>query len=155
MDGGATMEVFLYPTALGAEARRHNILSNHRNRQAYIIRNSRLDSDWRQIERNTLSIMGRAVDQLIQSQGYGDLQRIYLTTQRDHVGFNLAYIGPDFKEPHKESFDRKYMNALYDYGRRLGKAGYPWSKTPPGFEHALNDDVRNQVSRQRTLLKGK
>lgn len=154
VDGGATMEVFLYPTALGAEARRKNILSNHRDRQAYIIRNSRLDSEWREIERNTLSIMGRAVDQLIQSQGYGDLQRIYLTTKRDQIGFNLAYIGPDFKEPHTGSFDRKYMNALYQYGRGLGKAGYPWAKSPPGFNHALNDDVRAQVGRQRMLLKG-
>ena len=96
--------------------------------------------------------MGRAVDQLIQSQGYGDLQRIYLTTKRDNIGFNLAYIGPDFKEPHTGSFDRKYMNALYEYGRGLGKAGYPWAKSPPGFDHALNDDVRTQVRTQRQLL---
>ncbi len=153
VDGGATMEVFLYPTALGAEARRLSIVNKYRDRQAYIIRNSRLDSEWRQIERNTLTIMGRAVDQLIQSQGYGDLQRIYLTTMRDHVGFNLAYIGPDFKEPHTGNFDQKYMKALFAYGRNLGVAGYPWAKTPPGFDHALNDDVRNQVSRQRALLK--
>ena len=154
VDGGATMEVFLYPTALGAEARRQNVLSPYRDRQAYIIRNARLDSEWREIDRNTLSIMGRAVDQLIQSQGYGDLQRIYLTTKRDHIGFNLAYIGPDFKEPHTGSFDRKYMNALYNYGRGLARAGYPWAQTPPGFDHALNDDVRVQVNRQRQLLKG-
>ena len=154
VDGGATMEVFLYPTALGAEARRKNIVSRYRDRQAYIIRNARLDSEWREIERNTLSIMGRAVDQLIQSQGYGDLQRIYLTTKRDHIGFNLAYIGPDFKEPHTGSFDRKYMNVLYNYGRGLARAGYPWAQSPPGFNHALNDDVRSQVNRQQLLLKG-
>lgn len=153
VDGGATMEVFLYPVALGAEARRTGVISNARNRQAYIIRNSRLDSEWRQIERNTLTIMGRAVDQLIQSQGYGDLQRIYLTALRDNVGFNLAYIGPDFNEKHTESFDRKYMTALYNYGQRLGRAGYPWAKTPPGFNHALNDDIAAQIARQRAALK--
>ena len=153
VDGGATTEVFLYPAALGAEARRHHVVSAYRDRQAYIIRNSRLDSEWREIERNTLSIMGRAVDQLIQSQGYGDLQRIYLTTLRDHVGFNLAYIGPDFKEPHTGSFDRKYMNALFEYARQLSRAGYPWASAPPGFDHPLNDDVRRQVARQNKLLK--
>lgn len=154
VDGGATAEVFLYPSALGAEAQREKVLSPYSARQAYIIRNARLDSEWRQIERNTLSIMGRAVDQLIQSQGFGDLQRIYLTTLRDKIGFNLAYIGPDFKEPHTANFDRKYMKALYEYGRGLAKAGYPWAHTPPGFNNSLNDDVRSQVSRQNALLNG-
>lgn len=153
VDGGATMEVFLYPTALGAEARRLNVVSRYRDRQAYIIRNSRLDSEWRQIERNTLSIMGRAVDQLIQSQGYGDLQRIYLTTQRDKVGFNLAYIGPNFNTPHTGEFDRKYMNALYTYGFNLAKAGYPWAKAPPGYLHAVNQDVKDEVVLEEAALK--
>ncbi len=153
VDGGASMEVFLYPAAVAAEALHSRILSPGRDRQAYVIRNSRLDPQWREIERKTLTIMGRAVSQLIQSQGYGDLQRIYLSTMRDHIGFNLAYIGPDFKEPHPEDFDRKYMTALYEYGRRLGKGGYPWAKTPPGFDHALYDDVTEQVAREQKALK--
>jgi hypothetical protein len=28
------------------------------------------------------------------------------------------------------------MNALYDYGYKLGLEGYPWKKSPPGFEGA-------------------
>lgn len=152
VDGGAAMEVFLYPLALGNEVKRAHVLKDNRNRQAYIIRNARLDSEWRQIERNTLTILGRAVDQLIQAQGYGDLQRIYLTTRRDHVGFNLAYIGPDFNVPHNQLFDRKYMNALFDYGKRLAKAGYPWEHSPPGFNHALDYDVMEQVQRQEAAL---
>lgn len=153
VDGGASMEVFLYPAAVASEALHAKLLNPARDRQAYVIRNSRLDPQWREIERKTLTIMGRAVSQLIQSQGYGDLQRIYLSAMRDHIGFNLAYIGPDFNEPHPEDFDRKYMTALYEYGRRLGKGGYPWANTPPGFNHALYDDVTAQVAREQKAFK--
>ena len=154
VDGGATMSVFLYPAALGAAAREKQLLPTSKKRQAYIIRNSRIDADWKEIERNTLSIMGRAVAQLIQSQGYGDLYRIYQTTQRDNVGFNLAYIGADFKSPHEREFDRQYMNALYQYGFQLGEAGYPWAHTPPGYNLPIDEESRRQKQKnQKARLK--
>lgn len=153
VDGGASAELFLYPTALSVAALREGVVSPYKDRQAYLIRNSRLDSDWRQIERNTLNIMARAVDQLIQVQGLDDIDRTYLLTQRDGVGFNLAYIGPDFDMPHTKEFDPKYMNALYDYAFNLGLAGYPWATVPPGYSHALNAAVRAHVIRQDAALK--
>ncbi len=153
VDGGATSELFLYPGALSVMAVKEGVVSPFKNRQAYIVRNSRLDSEWRQIERNTLSIMGRAVDQLIQTQGGGDIYRTYLVTQRDGVGFNLAYIGPDFKTPHKKEFDRHYMNALFNYARDLSRAGYPWAHSPPGFNLPVNEAVGLQVKRQKQVLK--
>lgn len=154
VDGGATMSVFLYPTALGAAAREEHVLATAKNRKAYIIRNSRIDADWKEIERDTLSIMGRAVAQLIQSQGYGDLYRIYQTTQRDHVEFNLAYIGADFKFPHDEEFDRQYMNALYQYSHELGQAGYPWAHTPPGYNAPIDEETRRQTKRNEEARQG-
>lgn len=154
VDGGATMNVFLYPAALGAAAREKRVLPTSTKRQAYIIRNARIDADWKETERNTLSIMGRAVAQLIQSQGYGDLYRIYQTTQRDRVGFNLAYIGADFKSPHEREFDRQYMNALYQYGFQLGNAGYPWAQTPPGYNLPIDEESRRQKQKnQKARLK--
>ena len=153
VDGGVSMEMFVYPSAVGAAAKREDVVSNYTNRQAYLIRNSRLDSDWRQIDRNTLSIMERAVDQLIQTQGIGDIFRSYLVCERDGVGFNLAYIGPDFNAPHKTEFDRQYMNALFDYGYNLAAAGYPWAKKPPGYDLPLNTAVNIQLQRQDKALK--
>lgn len=153
VDGGATQELFLYPAALGVMSVQEGVMSKFQKREAYIIRNSRLDSEWRQTERNTLSIMGRAVDQLIQAQGAGDIFRSYLITQRDKVGFNLAYIGPDFKVPHKSEFDREYMAALFNYGRTLAASGYPWAHTPPGFDLPVNEAVGLQVKRQKQVLK--
>jgi hypothetical protein len=77
------------------------------------------------------------VTSLIQSQGIGDLYRIYATTQRDGVDFNLAFIPPTFKAPRKEEFDNSYMRALYSLGEDLAAKGNPWAKTPPGFDMAV------------------
>ena len=56
----------------------------------YIIRNARLDPDWASVERKTMTVAARAIASLTQTQGVGDLYRIYLTTQRDGVDYNLA-----------------------------------------------------------------
>ena len=55
--------------------------------------------------RRTMNIAGRTISSLIHTQGISDLFRIYLTSQRDGVDFNLAYIPPTFKAPRREDFD--------------------------------------------------
>ena len=48
---------------------------------------------------------------------------MYTTTQRDGIGYNLAYIGSDSpKLP--EPFDQGYMRALFDYGYQRASRGY-------------------------------
>jgi hypothetical protein len=105
-----------------------------RQRTLYIIRNARLDVDWASVERRTMSIAARAIGSLTRTQGVGDLYRIYATTQRDGIDFNLTYIPPTFNTPHMEEFDTNYMRELYAVGRNLAQAGYQWQKYPPGFE---------------------
>ncbi|MCP5426172.1 MAG: patatin-like phospholipase family protein [Gammaproteobacteria bacterium] len=133
VDGGAMAQVFLYPPGLFDIARSQGLKVADRERNVFVIRNARLDPQWASVERSTLSIVGRAISSLIQTQGVGDLYKIYLTTQQDGVDFNLAYIGSDFNHEHKEDFDTAYMNALFEYGYQLGRKGYPWHKQPPGF----------------------
>jgi len=98
-----------------------------------VIRNARLDPDWADVERSTMTIAARAVASLIHSQGIGDLYRIYATAERDEVDFNLAFIPSTFNAPHKEEFDTEYMRALYATGYEMTLKGFPWLKTPPGF----------------------
>ena len=104
-----------------------------RERRLYIIRNARLDPDWANVERRTMSIAGRAITSLIQTQGIGDLYQIYLVAQRDGIDFNLAYIPASFNVPHKEDFSPEYMRPLFELGYKLAVNGYPWAKTPPGY----------------------
>lgn len=129
VDGGAIAQMFLYPPALAqAEAFRG---TTSRPIRAWLIRNSRLDPDWATVERSTMSIAQDAILTMIHTSGLNDVNRIYLTSVRDHVDFNLAYIGRDFTLKAKEDFDPDFMRALYDYGRAKARAGYPWAKRPP------------------------
>lgn len=132
VDGGASAQVFVYPPQLRlAELSAQSGIKRERN--MYIIRNARLDPDWADTERQTLTIAGRAVASLIQTQGTGDLYRIYAIAQRDGVDFNLAYIPATFDVPLPEPFDRHYMEELFKLGYEQGRAGYQWQKEPPGL----------------------
>jgi predicted acylesterase/phospholipase RssA len=135
VDGGTTAQLFLYPPSIS--------LANAppRQRVAYIIRNARLDADWASTERRTMTIAMRAIDSLTRTQGIGDLYRVYATTNRDGVDFNLTYIPPTFDVPHKEMFDTNYMRALYNVGLEAGKSGYQWKKYPPGFDKPLGSSA--------------
>jgi predicted acylesterase/phospholipase RssA len=140
VDGGVSAQVFLYPTVLAKRMKEANLV-RRKDLSAYIIRNSRLDTGWQETDRATLTIVGRAISQLIQAQGMGDIYRIYQTTQNDQVKFNLAFIGPDFKQAHTKEFDTVYMKALYEYARQQSLKGYPWSHEPPGIDKTLDEDI--------------
>ena len=133
VDGGATAQVFIYPPSLNIKDETREFGLKPRERRAYVIRNSRLDPEWAQVERSTMTIAGRAISSLIHTQGIGDLYRIYLTTQRDSVDFNLAFIPDSFNAPHTEDFDPEFMRKLFVVGYDLAAKGYPWQKKPPGF----------------------
>ena len=135
VDGGATRQVFMYPPTLHlAEVSKAE--GADRKRTLYIIRNARLDPDWASVDRRLLSIVNRSVSSLIQTQGMGDLNRIYLTSMRDHIDYNLAYIPSYFTAPKKSDFDVGYMRPLFERGRQLAEHGYPWRKYPPGYDPA-------------------
>jgi predicted patatin/cPLA2 family phospholipase len=132
VDGGAFAQTFLYPSALAAgRLQRMRAKLPVIPMEAFIIRNGRLDPDWATVERQTLGIAGRAVSTMITAAGYNDVVRIYFTTQRDNVGYNLAFIGSDFDKELPAPFDPGYMRALFDYGYQRARRGYDWSKVPP------------------------
>ncbi len=132
VDGGTMSQVFVYPPSLrlkdAGKAR-----GVTRERKAYVIRNARLDPEWANVDRRTMSIVQRAISSLIQTQGIGDLYRIYATAQRDGVDFYLAYVPASFNAPHREEFDTEFMRALYQTAYDIAVKGYPWQKAPPGF----------------------
>ncbi len=132
VDGGAFAQAFLYPGSLGAR-RRERVARGvaARDVEAYIIRNGRLDPEWATVERRTLGITGRAISTMIAASGYNDVVRMFNNTQRDGIGFNLAFIGTDFNMELPAPFDQPYMRALFQYGYERGRRGYDWAKRPP------------------------
>lgn len=137
VDGGAMTQVFLYPPTVNFAELAKSGQGPTRERRAYIIRNSRLDPDWAEVDRSTMTILGRAIDALIQTQGVGDLYRMYASTQRDHIDYNLAFIPASFKVLSKEPFDKEYMQQLFEVGYQMALKGYPWQKSPPGFDSPI------------------
>jgi predicted acylesterase/phospholipase RssA len=132
VDGGAFAQAFLYPAGLTRQRRVR--MTNGQvvvPAVAYVVRNGRLDPEWATTERSTLGIAGRAIATMIAASGLNDVLRMYNTTQRDGIGFNLAYIGADFTQKLPEPFDQGYMRALFDYGYQRARRGYDWSKSPP------------------------
>ncbi len=132
VDGGATTQVFIFPPAFKLREFVSTVNAK-RDRTAYILRNGRLDPEWAETRPQTLTIAQRAISSLIQTQGLGDLYRIYLSCKRDGVAYRLAFIPATFREPSKEAFDPVYMRKLFDVGYQLGKTKAEWHHSPPGF----------------------
>jgi hypothetical protein len=132
VDGGAFTQVFLYPRSV-TEGRRAEIRRGERPRpaRAFIIRNGRLTPNPAATDRQTLKIAQRAISSMIAASGYNDVARILNTTREDRVDFNLATIGPDFRDEAKEPFEQAYMRRLYNHAFAQARAGYPWLKDIP------------------------
>lgn len=127
---GAIAQLFLYPPSIDISQS-----GIRRDRYAYIIRNARLDPDYAESPRRTISIAARAIDTMLASSGHNDVLRTYFVTKRDGVDYNLAYIGTDFvSAPKAGEFDQAYMRALYAYGYQQAKEGQEWHKTPLSLE---------------------
>jgi predicted acylesterase/phospholipase RssA len=131
VDGGASMQTFLYPAAL--QVRKIPNGGGELPRIAYVVRNGRLTQGWDEVARTTPAIAARAVATLTTNSGVGDLYRIYALAKRDGVRLQIAYIEDDFEQPHPAEFDRQYMVKLFEYGRAKARSGYPWRGAPPGF----------------------
>jgi predicted acylesterase/phospholipase RssA len=154
VDGGTVAQVVLYPPsfsgddlieALGPDGRQLLQTVAHRQRSLYVIRNSRPGPDFETVDRSTLKIAGRAVSTLISTQGIGDLYQLYVVCQRDHIDYNVTYIPEGFTEKLGDSFDRGYMNRLYQFGRRQTLDGKAWSKYPPGYNPIPFSQIRTMI----------
>ena len=135
VDGGASSQAFLIPPSIDPNVARAQA-GYSRKVAAYIVRDSRLTTEWSDTERKTLSVAGKGVSTMINFSGVSDFYRMYLETRRAHAAFNLAYIGSDFHAPHPSDFDQTYMRALYHYAYDKAAHGYPWQDAPPGFTNA-------------------
>lgn len=124
VDGGAALQLFLYPPRLDLRAAPGR--PQPRERTAWVVRNGRLDTEWSSTNRSILSIAGRAATTLLHFSAVNDIVRVYLTSQRDGVRFRLAYIGADFTETRDQPFETNFMRALFAYAEAQGRQGGRW-----------------------------
>ncbi|MEM9359283.1 MAG: patatin-like phospholipase family protein [Pseudomonadota bacterium] len=137
VDGGLIAQAFLYPPSYSPSHLRDKRLRHRlpKRRVAYIIRNGRVKRAEAEVKRKTLDISKHAISTMIASSGVNDTYRIFVTTERDDIKFRLAHIKNDFDVVSPGPFDREYMNALYQYGYRLGRRGYHWRDRPLDFSN--------------------
>jgi hypothetical protein len=134
VDGGAFSQALIIPPGLIVRMAQKRAGFRREAFVAYVIRDSRLTTEWSNVQRTTLPIAGKAVSIMINYIGLGDLYQIYLAMQRAGADFNVAYIGDDFRAEHKEQFDHGYMRALYRYAYEKATTGYPWEHAPPWYQ---------------------
>jgi predicted patatin/cPLA2 family phospholipase len=134
VDGGVTRQVFIAPSVFSSVAHDQTPGRPAIRPRLYVIRNGKIDPEWQSVSENVFAITQRSISTLIKNQGIGDLFRIYSTTKRDGIDFNLASIPADFTERSSGPFDRGYMISLFERGYDLASHGYPWVKVPPGME---------------------
>ena len=133
VDGGTSSQVFVYPPEFKLKelSKQYNYT---RERNLYVIFNSKLKPKGQTFKPGLRTIARRSISTLINTQGLGDIYRIFLTSQRDKVNFNMAFIPSDIEKKSNKVFDTDYMQELYDYGYKQMIDGYSWKQTLPGFE---------------------
>jgi hypothetical protein len=109
-------------------------LAGGKEGKMYLIRNDQFPAEWREVKPRLATIAGRSVGALIKSQGFGDLYRAYLAAQTGNMDFNVAAIPANFSAPRASEFDTAYMSKLFAAGYQEARTGFPWAKTPPGYE---------------------
>jgi len=135
VDGGATSQLFVYPSAIDWKLVTSQ-LKVKGTPQVWVIRNSKLNPQFDPVKGSLLSIASSSMSSLIRTQGIGDLYQVYTNAVRDNLDFNLAYIPPEFEFESAEIFDAQYMRALFDFAYNKITNGYEWHRNPPQLENA-------------------
>ena len=130
-DGGVSRQSFIFYMASPEDT--FEQLGVVGQPDVYIIRNSKLEPTWRQVDRKVLAIGGRSASAMVHTQGIGDLYREFLGARKYGFDFNLAYIPRDFDAQSNELFDVEYMRKLYQLAYDLAINGYDWKEYPPGL----------------------
>jgi hypothetical protein len=133
VDGGITRQVFAGPPDLDWAAL-GRALGTDGETNFYVVRNGRATPEYMVMNPQIVGLGEHAMHQLTQSLGVGDLHRIYLRARRENARFRAAWIGEDFTAPWGDWFDRKYVAALFDYGRSMAERPQVWRALPPGPE---------------------
>jgi predicted acylesterase/phospholipase RssA len=133
VDGGTTNQVFIYPMGVDWAMALEKI-GVDRPPKVYILRNGFLNPPYAPVDYKLAKILGQSVNSLIRSQAQGDIEEVFLQTQRDGLEFYMTSIPDEFHEPTTELFDTAYMKKLFDAGYKEALGGDAWERSPPGYD---------------------
>ncbi len=142
VDGGVTSQVFAYPAQIDLRDI-DKLMPTGFERTVYVIRNTPVRPPYENIRPRILPLVGRSISVLIAYQGIGDLFRIASKAERDGIDFKLVSIPESWDMEPEESFDQKYMTALFALGERIGREGIPWRSRPLAADSEAEIAVTN------------
>lgn len=141
VDGAVSAQFMLYGQSLTLEEALQSADVPRPRPTHYFILNRQPSSVWNPVEPNLRAIAIHSVKRLMQDQGVGDLWQAYAACVRDGVDFRLAAIPDDEELPFEPGIDMATVARLFERGRALARAGYPWAKEPPGLRELPRDSL--------------
>lgn len=127
VDGGVTRQIFVYPRNLDIR-RLQRILHTNPQKNMWLIRNSKVDPEYKAVALSISDITERSFYTLTKYHGRGDLINITSLAKRDGFNLHITNVPKSFNIPLKEAFDKAYMKALYKVGYGKGRSKRPWDR---------------------------
>ncbi len=128
VDGATTTNIYLAPVDATLPGRIPG-----RRVTIYVIRNGKLEPEYKPVEPVTFQIAGQAISTLSKNQNNSDIRRLQDFAQANGFGLRIAWIPNEFSASNEEPFDMEYMKALFDFGYSIGVSSSLWSRTPKLF----------------------
>ena len=127
-DGGLNNQFFIAPQSLLSSTSSFRLPAT----DLYVVINTRLSPEFQPTDRNTISILTRAVSVGVKTLTRIMIDQAFATAKRSGAGFYLATIDPAFESPSRGAFDPDYMKALFNFGSERAKTGLAFRNEPKG-----------------------
>jgi hypothetical protein len=125
-DGGLNNQFYVAPAALLATGSDYRIPAT----ELFLIINTGLAPSFAVTERETVSILGRAVSVGVRTLTRFMIDAAYAAAKRSGVPFHLATIDSKFSPPSRGAFDPDYMKALFAFGSEQARNGVAFRAEP-------------------------
>lgn len=150
VDGAVSAQIMLYGQSLTLEEALPRADGPRLRATHYFLLNRQPSAGWMPVEPTLLAIATQSVVRLMQDQAIGDLWQAYAACVRDGLAFRLAAIPEDAELPSEPTIDVQTVARLFERGRALARAGYPWAEEPPGLRSAPDSDKARFTRTERS-----
>lgn len=127
VDGGVTRQLFFVPRGLDISDQQLSEDRVFRLGTIYVVRNTKLDPTYQEIQAGIVPIAQRSISTLIKSAGVADAALIQQQAEDAGFGLALTAVPEQFDRQEEELFDPVYMRALYNLGYESALKGMPWA----------------------------
>jgi hypothetical protein len=119
-DGAITLPFFVAPPSVLAGSTGTKLPAG----SVYLIINTRLAPDFAMPEHDTAAVLGRSIEIALGAALRAQLAQLQTAAARQGVDLHVASVKDDFtRRSANGTFDRAYMQALFDYGAARGRDG--------------------------------